>query len=150
MWDRTKAIQLGLTQRDVASSLLTSLSSSFQTSPSYWMNPKNGVNYLVAVQTPTYKINSIDDVANLPITTNKLNKPELLSNLAKIGRSTTSALISHSGIQPVFDIYLNTQDRDLGGVTQDVRKIVADFQKQAPRGTFVLVRGQADAMNAAF
>jgi multidrug efflux pump subunit AcrB len=148
--NRTKAIQLGLTQRDVASSVLTSLSSSFQTSPNYWMNPKNGVNYLLAVQTPPYQINTIGDVETLPITTNKLNQPELLSNLASIGRSTTPALISHSGIQPVFDIFLNTQDRDLGGVTQDVRKVIEDFKNQLPRGTFVLVRGQADAMNSAF
>jgi multidrug efflux pump subunit AcrB len=148
--DRTKALQLGLRQSDVANSLLTSLSSSFQTQPSYWVNPANGVNYYVAVQTPTYKINSTDDISNLPITSSKLNKPELLTNLATVGRSTTSAIVSHYAIQPVFDIYVNTQDRDLGGVTQDIRKVVDDFKNQVPRGTFVQIRGQADSMNAAF
>jgi multidrug efflux pump subunit AcrB len=148
--DRTKALQLGLTQRDVANSLLISLSSSFQTAPNYWVNPKNKVNYNVAVQIPPYQINAIDDFANMPITTNKVNQPELLKNLAKLGRSTTPAIISHYQIMPVFDIYVNTQDRDLGGVTQDVRKIVDDFKRTLPRGTFVTIRGQADSMNAAF
>jgi multidrug efflux pump subunit AcrB len=148
--DRTKALQLGLRQSDVASSLLTSLSSSFQVQPNYWVNPQNGVNYYVAVQTPTYKINSTDDISNLPITSPKLNKPELLTNLAKIGRSTTSAIVSHYAIQPVYDIYVNTQDRDLGGVTEDIRKVVDSFKKEVPRGTFVQIRGQADSMNAAF
>jgi multidrug efflux pump subunit AcrB len=148
--DRTKALQLGLTQRDVANSMLISLSSSFQTAPNYWVNPKNGVNYNLAVQTPTYQINTIDDFSNMPITTNKLNQPELLKNLAGLGRSTTQAIISHYQIMPVFDIYVNTQDRDLGGVTQDVRKIVDEFRKTLPRGTFVTIRGQADSMNSAF
>ncbi len=148
--DRTKALQLGLRQSDVANSLLTSLSSSFQVQPNYWVNPQNGVNYYVAVQTPTYKINSTDDISNLPITSPKLNKPELLTNLAKIGRSTTSAIVSHYAIQPVYDIYVNTQDRDLGGVTEDIRKVVDSFKKEVPRGTFVQIRGQADSMNAAF
>jgi len=148
--DRTKALQLGLRQQDVASSLLTSLSSSFQVQPNYWVNPQNGVNYYVAVQTPTYKINSTDDIANLPISTSKLNKPELLTNLAKIGRSTTSAIVSHYAIQPVYDIYVNTQDRDLGGVTEDIRKVVDSFKKDLPRGTLIQIRGQADSMNSAF
>jgi multidrug efflux pump subunit AcrB len=148
--NRSKAMELGLTQSGVANSVLVSLSSSFQTAPNYWVNPKNGVNYNVAVQTPTYQINTIDDIANLPITTNRVSQPELLKNLAALGRSTTPAIISHYQIMPVFDIYVNTQDRDLGGVAGDVRKIVDDFRKQLPRGTFISIRGQADSMDAAF
>lgn len=148
--DRTKALQIGMTQRDVANSVLISLSSSYQTAPNFWVNPKNGVNYNVAVQIPTYQINTIDDFANLPITTSKQNQPQLLKNLAQVGRGTTAAIISHYQIMPVFDIYVNTQDRDLGGVTQDVKKIVENFEKDLPRGSFVKIRGQADSMNAAF
>jgi multidrug efflux pump subunit AcrB len=149
--NRTKAIQLGLRQQDVVQSLLVSLTSSFQTQPNFWVNRKNSVSYNLAVQTPTYKINSIDDIANLSITSPKLTQPELLTNLAKMGRSTTYAIVSHYAIQPVFDIYVNTQDRDLGGVTEDVRKIVANFEKHdLPRGSFIRIRGQAASMNAAF
>ncbi len=149
--NRTKALQLGMTQRDVANSVLVSLSSSFQTVPNFWVNPKNGVNYSVAVQTPTYQINTIDDIANLPISANQNSKsPVLLKNLAQIGRGTTSAIASHTQIMPVFDIYMNTQDRDLGGVAGDTRKIIEDVRKHLPRGVFINVRGQADSMNAAF
>ncbi|HEY9776487.1 MAG TPA: efflux RND transporter permease subunit [Planktothrix sp.] len=147
--NRSKAMELGLTQRDVANSVLISLSSSFQTQPNYWVNPKNGVNYNVAVETPTYQINKMDDIATMPITSSQ-KQTELLTNLAKIGRSTTPAVISHYQIMPVFDIYVNTQDRDLGGVAGDARKIVDDFRKTLPRGCFVALRGQADSMNIAF
>ena len=154
--NRSKALELGLTQRDVANSLLVSLSSSFQTIPNFWVNPKNGVNYNVAVQTPTYQINTIDDIATLPIATtagtsvSENRAPVLLKTVAKLGRGTTAAIASHSQIMPVFDIYVNTQDRDLGGVTQDTRKIVDALTKQLPRGVFIKIRGQADSMNAAF
>ncbi len=150
--NRTKALELGLTQRDIANSLLVSLSSSFQTQPNYWVNPANGVNYNVAVQTPTYQINTIDDISTLPISSSNQNRtsPVLLKNVAELGRGTTSAIASHSQIMPVFDIFVNTQDRDLGGVAQDTRKIVEAMRKDLPRGVFINVKGQADSMNAAF
>jgi multidrug efflux pump subunit AcrB len=165
--NRTKALELGLTQRDVANSLLVSLSSSFQTVPNYWVNPQNGVNYSVAVQTPTYQLNTIDDIATLPIlggtsaatgggTSGPVSggtsgsSPVLLKTVAQIGRGTTSAVSSHYQIMPVFDIYMNTQDRDLGGVTADTRKIVDEMRKHLPVGVFINIRGQADSMNAAF
>jgi multidrug efflux pump subunit AcrB len=148
--NRTKALELGLTQRDVSNSVLVSLSSSFQTQPNYWVNPKNGVNYYLAVQTPTYQINTADDIATLPIAVTKNQPPVLLKTVAQIGRGTTPAIASHYQIMPVFDIFMNTQDRDLGGVTADTKKIVADMQKHLPRGVFINIRGQADSMNAAF
>jgi multidrug efflux pump subunit AcrB len=148
--NRSKAIELGLTQRDVANSLLTSLSGSFQVTPNYWVNPKNNVNYNVAVQTPTYKINTIDDIATMPMTAANPKQSVLLTNLAKISRSITPAVISHYQITPVFDIFVNTQDRDLGGVAGDAKKIVDEFRKQLPRGIFVSIRGQADSMDKAF
>jgi len=148
--DRTKALELGLTQRDVANSVLTSLSSSFQTAPNYWVNPKNGVNYSLAVETPTYEINTIDDISTLPITSKPSAQPTLLKNLASLGRSTTPAVVSHYQIMPVYDIFVNAQDRDLGGITDDVEKILNQLRPHLPRGTFVKVRGQADSMNSAF
>jgi multidrug efflux pump subunit AcrB len=148
--NRTKASELGLTQRDIANSLLVSLSSSFQTIPNFWVNPKNGVNYNVAVQTPTYQINSMDDIATVPVSATQGKPPVLLKTVAQLGRSMTSAIASHSQIMPVFDIFVNTQDRDLGGVAGDTRKIVEEMRKKLPRGVFINVRGQADSMNAAF
>lgn len=156
--NRSKALQLGLTQRDVANSVLVSLSSSFQTQPNFWVNPKNGVNYNVAVQTPTYQVNNMDDIGTLPISINNSNNsgnntskaPVLLKTIAELGRGTTAAVASKSQIMPVFDIFVNTQDRDLGGVAADARKIIEDYKKQLPRGVTIKLQGQADSMNAAF
>ncbi|HEY9758097.1 MAG TPA: efflux RND transporter permease subunit [Oculatellaceae cyanobacterium] len=148
--NRSKSLELGLTQRDIANSVLVSLSSSFQTLPNYWVNPKNGVNYSVAVQTPTYQLNNLDDISTLPISSASNRPPVLLKTVADIGRGTTAAISSHYQIMPVFDIYMNTEGRDLGGVSEDTRKIVAEMRKTLPRGTFINIRGQADSMNAAF
>jgi multidrug efflux pump subunit AcrB len=148
--NRTKALEMGLTQNDVANSLLISLSSSFQTAPNFWVNPKNGVNYYVAVQTPDYQINTIHDISTLPISAPHDKPLVLLKDVAQIGRGTTAAVTSHSQIMPVFDIYVNTQDRDLGGVAADTRKIVENLRQHLPRGVFVTIRGQADSMNSAF
>lgn len=148
--NRTKAMELGLTQQNVASSVLDSLSSSFQTYPNYWVNPKNGVNYIVAVQTPTYQINTMEDITTLPVFAPVNKTPVLLKTVAQIGRGTTSAIASHYQIMPVFDIYMNIQDRDLGGVAQDTQKIVDEMRKTLPRGVFITMRGQALSMNSAF
>jgi multidrug efflux pump subunit AcrB len=129
--DRTRASQLGLTQRDVANDLLISLSSSSQTAPNYWLNPINGVNYSVAVQTPQYKIDSLDALKQSPISAGKLAQPQLLENLAPIKRSDSAAVISHYAVAPVYDVFVNVQGRDLGGVADDVQKIVDQF-KPAP------------------
>jgi multidrug efflux pump subunit AcrB len=129
--DRTRSSEIGLTQRDVASDLLISLSSSSQTAPNYWLNPVNGVNYSVAVQTPQYKIDSLETLKQSPISAGKLLQPQLLENLAPITRSDTPAVISHYAIAPVYDVCVNVQGRDLGGVADDVQKIVDQF-KVAP------------------
>lgn len=148
--DRTRAAQMGLTQRDVASNVLVSLSSSGQTAPNYWLNPQNGVNYLVAVQTPQYRIDSIDALQSTPIAVNGLSAPQLLSNLATVERRTEMAVVNHYNVQPVVDVYANVQDHDLGAVARDVNRVVAEFQSQLPRGSWTVVRGQAQSMNAAF
>jgi len=126
--DRTRASQIGLTQRDVGNDLLISLSSSGQTAPNYWLNPINGVNYVVAVQTPQYKIDSLDALKQSPISAGKLAQPQLLENLAPITRSNTAAVISHYAVNPVYDVNVNVQGRDLGGVADDVQKIVDQFK----------------------
>ncbi|MCE0484779.1 MAG: efflux RND transporter permease subunit [Methylacidiphilales bacterium] len=125
--DRTRADQLGLTERDVATDLLISLSGSLQTAPNYWLSPANGVNYTVAVQTPQYKIDSLDALKQSPISAGKLPQPQLLENLAPITRSDTPAVISHYEVNPVYDVCVNVQGRDLGGVADDVQKIVDQF-----------------------
>jgi len=125
--DRTRASEIGLTQREVANDLLISLSSSSQTAPNYWLNPVNGVNYSIAVQTPQYKIDSLDALKQSPISAGKLAEPQLLENLAPISRTDTAAVISHYAIAPVYDVCVNVQGRDLGGVADDVQKIVDQF-----------------------
>ena len=146
--DRTRAEQLGLTQRDVANSLLISLASSGTSAPNYWINPKNGVNYPVAVQTPQYRIDSIDTLLSTPIVTGVLAAPQLLGNLASVERRTSPAVVSHYNVQPVFDVYANVQGRDLGGVARDVDKVLAKVKPA--RGTQVIVRGQVDSMRSSF
>lgn len=146
--DRTLAQQSGLSQRDVANSILYSLSSSGQASPNYWLDPKKGVNYLVAVQVPQYRIDSVDALQNTPI--GSQNSQQLLSNLATIDRGTAMQVINHYNVQPVYDIYANNQDRDLGAVARDVNRIVEQFKSKLTRGNTIVVRGQVDTMNSSF
>ena len=160
--DRTRASQIGLTQRDVGNDLLVSLSSSSQTAPNYWLNPINGVNYSVAVQTPQYKIDSLDALKQSPISAGKLTQPQLLENLAPITRSNTAAVISHYAVSPVYDVNVNIQGRDLGGVGDDIQKIVNEFKPAPasgpatnpdsilPTGSQILVRGQIASMTSAY
>lgn len=147
--DRTQAQQIGLTQRDVANNLLTSLSSSGQTSPNYWLDPVKGVSYLVAVQVPQYKINSLEALQSTPITNNSTS-PQLLSNLATVQRRTTMAVVNHYNVQPVYDVYANVQGRDLGAVSRDIDKVLAQFRPKLARGSSIVVRGQVETMNASF
>jgi CzcA family heavy metal efflux pump len=148
--DRERAQDLGLTQRDVANNMLISLTSSGQASPNYWLDPKNGVSYLVAVQTPQYKLNSIADLQNTPILGSNPGTPQLLNNVATVDRGKAAQVINHYNVQPVFDIYANVQGRDLGGVSHDVDKILAGVNKHLPRGTTTIVRGQVQSMNSSF
>ncbi len=147
--DRTRASQVGLSQRDVANSMLISLSSTSQIAPNYWLNPENGVNYLVAVQTPPYRVDSTDTLGSTPISYNG-GAPQLLSNLAKFERGEEMAVVNHYNVQPVFDIYANVEDRDLGSFSNDVERILSDFRKELPRGTFLETRGQVETMNSSF
>ncbi|MDZ8066882.1 MAG: efflux RND transporter permease subunit [Nostoc sp. DedQUE08] len=147
--DRSQAQRSGLTQRDVANNLLTSLSSSGQTSPNFWLDPIKGVSYLIAVQVPQYKLNSLEKIQNTPVA-NGSNSSQLLSNLAVVKRGKAPAVVNHYNVQPVFNIYANVQGRDLGGVASDIYKIVRQFQQKLPRGTSIMVKGQVETMNSSF
>jgi multidrug efflux pump subunit AcrB len=148
--DRTRAEQIGLTQSNVAQTMLISLSSSGQTAPNYWLNFKNGVNYQVAVQTPQYKMDTLQDLKNTPVVAPGLPRPELLGNLATIERRESPVIVNHYNVQPVFDVLANVQGRDLGGVADEVTKVVDSFKSKLPRGTFLSVRGQVQSMNSSF
>ncbi|WP_180538489.1 efflux RND transporter permease subunit [Nevskia soli] len=150
--DRTKADQAGLTQRDVANSVLISLSSSGQLAPNQWLNPANGVNYQVAVQMPQYRVDSFDSMKRIPITGGNATaaSAQLLSNLATFKRGTTTTIVDHYNVQPTYDVFASTDLRDLGGVASQVYKIVDTFKGKVAKGNFINVRGQVDTMNSSF
>ncbi len=148
--DRTRAEQIGLTQNDVARTMLVSLSSSGQAAPNFWLNYQTGVNYQVAVQTPQYKMDTLQDLQNTPVVAQNLPRPELLGNLAIIERRESPVIVNHYDVQPVFDVLANVQRRDLGVVADQVTKVVNEFKSKLPRGTFLSVRGQVDSMNKSF
>jgi multidrug efflux pump subunit AcrB len=148
--DRTKAGQIGFTERDVANNLLISLSGSFQTSPTFWLNPKNGVSYPIATQTPQYRLDSLQGLQNIPVTGGSGAPPQILGTLASIRRGVGLGLVSHYDIQPVIDIYGSVQGRDLGGVSRDLNKVIAASQKDLPRGSRLVVRGQILTMRSSY
>ncbi len=148
--DRTRARQIGLTQQDVAQSTLISLTGTGQTAPNEWLNPLNGVNYQVVTQTPIYRIDSLQALARTPISSPNGNVSQLLGNLALFRRDESPIIVNHYSIQPVFDIYADVDRRDLGGVASDIRKIIADEQKNLPVGTTLELRGEVDTMSKSF
>jgi multidrug efflux pump subunit AcrB len=148
--DRTRAQQIGLTQNDVARTMLVSLSSSGQNAPNFWLNFKNGVNYQVAVQTPQYKMDTLQDLWNTPVVGQNLPRPELLGNLASLERRESPVIVNHYNVQPISDVLANVQGRDLGGVADQVSKVVTEFKSKLPRGTFLNVRGEVESMNKSF
>lgn len=149
--DRLKADESGLTQRDVADSLLISLSSSGQVAPNQWLNPQNGVNYNVAVQTPQYAVPTFDDMQRTPITAlGNGQTPQLLDNLASLQRTTSPEIESHYDVQNVMDVYSSPDRRDLGGFAVDVANIIDKARQSLPRGTTIELRGQVDTMQTSF
>jgi CzcA family heavy metal efflux pump len=148
--DRTKAQLAGYTQRDVATNLLISLSGSFQTTPTFWLNPKNGVSYSITTQAPQYRLDSLQDLENIPITGSNGARPEIMASLASFHRSYGMTVVSHYDIQPVVDIFGTVQRRDLGGVASDIDKIVARARHQLPRGSELTVRGQVQTMKSSY
>jgi multidrug efflux pump subunit AcrB len=148
--DRTKVQEVGFTQRDVASSLLIALSGSFQTAPSFYLNPANGVSYQVASQVPQYRLDSLQTLAGIPVTGPSGAGPQLLGNLASISRGTEQGVVSHYDVQPVIDVYGDVQGRDLGSVAKSFEGIVHAAEKKLPRGSSIIVRGQVETMRSSF
>jgi len=149
--DRVRAAQFGLTQQDVANSIYISLSSSAAVQPNFWLDPKMGITYMVAAQTPQYRIDSINALENTPIPIHTLdNRSELLGNMATLTPAVLPVVINHHNGAPVFDIYANTQDSDLGSVAAKINRIVKEESKHLPPGTKIVLRGQVESMNEAF
>jgi multidrug efflux pump subunit AcrB len=148
--DRTKAEQGGFTERDVADSLLNSLSGSFQVTPMFFLNWKNGVSYSLVEQTPQYDIQSLQNLQDIPITASGAVRPEILADVASIKRTAEMEAVNHYNIQRVVDIYGAVQDRDLGAVGRDVTRIVNQDRKLLPRGSFVSLRGQLATMQSSY
>jgi len=150
--DRTKAQEVGLTQQNVANSVLISLSSSGQVAPNQWLNPENGVNYQLVAQTPQNQVDSFDALLRTPITlgAGSGGKTQLLSNLASVSRGVSTTVASHYNVQPVMDVYANVEQRDLGGVAHEVERIMSDVSPQLPKGSWMALRGQVQTMRSSF
>jgi len=176
--DRTRAQSIGFTQRDVAQSLLVALSGSFQTTPSFYLDPRNGVSYNVAVQTPQYQLYSMSELQSLPVTRSgsaaagtsgttsassgdpapmEISAPgaprlpvQVLGNLAQFQPGSELGTVSHYNVQPVLDIYANVTGTDLGTVTREMERIKAKYEKQLPKGSHMILRGQSQTMQASY
>ena len=149
--ERTKAEQLGFTAHDIAQNLLVSLSGSFQTSPTFWVDPRNHVSYQIATQTPQYRADTLQDLENVPITgTEPTSPPSLMASLVSTQRGAGMAVVSDYNVSPVIDIFGSVAGRDLGGVAGDINKIIDATRQRLPRGSRVVVRGQVQTMRASY
>src|SRR5213595_377113 len=149
--DRARAQSLGMQSRDVAQNVLVSLSSSFQTSPAFWLDPKNGVEYSVAVQEPQYRVDSYQALQNTPISGSMPgSRPQILGNLVKTSTTARPAEISHYTTQPMINVYAAVDGRDLGGVADEVEKRVQAIEKDLPKGSHIAIRGQVQTMKNSF
>ncbi|WCT79333.1 efflux RND transporter permease subunit [Novosphingobium humi] len=147
--DRTRINQLGMTEADITTSVATSIAGSSQAAPVFWLNPENRVTYPVAIQMPEYRINSLQDIAGLPIRT-RTSTPQVLGALGTISRGTTTAVESQYDILPLINVYAGADGRDLGAVADDVQKALAGLEKDKPKTVTVTLRGQYQSMNTAF
>lgn len=147
--DRTRASQLGLSQIDVSRSMTVSLSSSSYVGTNWWLNPANGVDYMVAVQTPTEKLETAQDVLSTPVRSSN-GETRLLTNIATLERTTGEAVVSHYNVQPMVNIQASVEGRDLGSFAADVRKILKEYEPKLPKGSFHAIRGQVQTMESSF
>jgi multidrug efflux pump subunit AcrB len=148
--DRTKAGQAGLTQQDVANSLLVTLSGSFQTTPTYFLSPVNGVNYSVVTQSPEFRMDTLEDLRNIPVTAATGGGSQILGDISTISRAPEMPEISHYNIHRIIDIYASVEGRDLGATGNEIEQIVSATQKSLPRGSRIIVRGQLDTMKTSY
>jgi multidrug efflux pump subunit AcrB len=147
--DRTRARELGLSQQDVANSMLISLSSSNQIAPNYWIDPRNSVDYPISVMTPQFRVDSISELLRTPIHATAA-PAQLLANVGSLRRDTTASVVNHYDVQPLYDVYANVQDRDLGAVASEVDAVIRDFTPKLPKGSFIETRGQVATMRSSF
>jgi multidrug efflux pump subunit AcrB len=149
--DRTRVQSVGMQARDVAQNLLVSLSSSFQTAPAFWLDPKNGVSYNVAVQTPQYRMDTFQQLQNTPVSgTGPGVPPQILGNLVQASTTARPAVVSHYNVQPMINVYAAVDGRDLGAVSDEVAKRVKELGKELPRGSHMVIRGQVQTMKSSF
>jgi multidrug efflux pump subunit AcrB len=150
--ERTRASQIGLTERDVANSVLLSLSGSSQTQPNYWLNPINGIQYQVSARVPEHPMDSLEALNSIPVKAGQPGKsaPQILANIASFQRANGSPIFSHYNVMPVIDVFGGVSGRDLGGVLRDIKPIIEEAKKELPKGSFIMLRGQADTMSASF
>ncbi len=149
--DRTRAQYLGLQARDIAQNMLVALSSSFQTSPNFWLDPKNGVSYNLTVQAPQYRIDSFQALQNIPVSADRsTSAPQILGNLVTTSIAARPASISHYNVQPMIDVYVSVSGRDLGSVAGEINKIVDKTRDELPRGSRILIGGQVQTMTTSF
>ncbi|GAA0532871.1 CzcA family heavy metal efflux pump [Rhizomicrobium palustre] len=147
--DRSRIAGFGLTERDVTNSLTTSLAGSSQVAPTFWLDPKSGVSYPIVAQMPEFELDTLAGLSNVPITGTS-GGLQVLGGLAHISRETSAAVVTHYNVRPTVDLYAAVQDRDLGGVAADVRRVMAEMAPQVPKGATVTLRGQAATMDTAF
>ena len=148
--DRTLASEVGLSQRDVANSLLVTLSGSQQVHPNFWLNPENGVSYPIVAQMPQYRVDTMSDLINIPLVSSEANAMQYLGGLAQIRPGPSPGVVSHYNVQPVVDIYGAVQGRDLGALSADIDRIIQETRKDVPHGSYVVLRGQVQTMTSAY
>jgi multidrug efflux pump subunit AcrB len=149
--DRARAQAVGMQSRDIAQNLLVSLSSSFQTSPAFWLDPRNGVEYSVAVQEPQYRVDTYQALQNTPISgSSPGSTPQILGNLVQTRTTSRPADVSHYATVPMINVYASVDGRDLGSVATEIEKRVQDIEKELPRGSHIVLRGQIQTMKDSF
>jgi multidrug efflux pump subunit AcrB len=150
--DRTKASSIGLSERDVANSVLLSLSGSGQVQPAYWLNPKNGIQYLINVRAPEHVLDSVSALSSIPIGSTDAGQgnTQVFANLASLSRTNGQPVFSHYNVQPVIDVFGGAGERDLGGVLRELQPLIKEAEKQLPRGSYIVLRGQAETMHSSF
>jgi multidrug efflux pump subunit AcrB len=148
--DRTRAQELGLTARDVTNNVIVNLAGSSQVAPTYWLNPANGVSYPIVMQTPQYQMNSLSKLENLPMSGSASEVTPILGGVATFTRDRANAIVSQYDIQPMIQVHASTQDRDLGAVAADIRKILDETAQDVPKGSTVALMGQVQTMERSF
>jgi len=148
--DRVQASKIGITQKDVTNNMVTTLAGSGQVSPTFWLNSSNGISYPVVIQTPQIQISTISDLLNIPVAGVDAKNQTILGGISLLRRNFSDAVVTHDAIQPSFDIYADTEERDLGGVATDIENIIKESKVTLPKGSTIELRGQVSTMNSAF